>query len=341
MVGTRLGHYDIVETLGQGGMGVVYKALDTRLERFVAIKVLPAEKVANRDRKLRFIQEAKAASALNHPNNITIHEIGSEAGVDFMVMEFIAGRSLDRLIPRAGLNISDFLKYAIPVADRLARAHAAGIVHRDIKPSNIMVGDDGQVKILDFGLAKLTDLSDTTDGDLTRTIRPETEEGTIVGTVSYMSPEQAESRKVDARSDIFSFGAVLYEMATGQRAFTGSSKISTLAAILHSEPKPPAEIHPGLLPELSKIIQHCLRKDPAWRYHSAADVRIALHDVQHELESGIQAPAPRTESRRRALWPAVAIVAVLIAAALGWWFGSVTERSIPGPIKPLDRKSVV
>src|SRR5262249_26801126 len=204
-------------------------------------------------------------------------------------MEFIAGRSLDRLIPRAGLNISDLLKYAIPVADGLARAHAAGIVHRDIKPSNIMVGDDGQVKILDFGLAKLTDLSDTTDGDLTRTIRPETEQGTIVGTVSYMSLEQAEGRKVDARSDIFSFGAVLYEMATGQRAFLGDSKISTLAAILHTEPKPPAEVHPGLPRELEKIIQRCLRKDPAWRFQSAADLKISLYELQRELESRVSA----------------------------------------------------
>jgi Tol biopolymer transport system component len=335
MIGTRLAHYDIVEKLGQGGMGVVYKALDTRLERFVAIKVLPAEKVANPDRKLRFIQEAKAASALNHPNIITIHEIGSEDGVDFMVMEFIAGRSLDHLIPRTGLKTADLLKYAIPIADGLARAHAAGIVHRDIKPSNIMIGDDGQVKILDFGLAKLTEIGDNTDAELTRTVRPETEEGTIVGTCSYMSPEQAEGRKVDARSDIFSFGAVLYEMATGQRAFTGSSKISTLAAILHSEPKPAAEVHPGLQPELSKIIQRCLRKDPAWRYHSAADVRIGLHDVQHELEAGVPAPVPKQATGWRVLWPAIAMVAVLAAAALGWWLGARTEQPIPGPIKPL------
>jgi serine/threonine protein kinase len=335
VIGAKLAHYNILEKLGEGGMGVVYKARDTQLDRFVAIKVLPPEKLANPDRKLRFIQEAKSASALNHPNIITIYEIGSEDGVDFMAMEFIAGRVLDQLIPRAGLKTSDLLKYAIPVADGLARAHAAGIVHRDLKPGNIMIGEDGQVKLLDFGLAKLTEFSDSIDADLTRTVRPETEEGTIVGTVSYMSPEQAEGRKVDARSDIFSFGAVLYQMATGQRAFPGKSKISTLAAILHTEPKPAAEIHPGLPPELEKIIQRCLRKDPAWRYHSAADIKIGLHDLQREFEAGIRAPASQLPTRRRTLWPAIAIMGAVVAAAAVWWFGSRTERPIPGPIKPL------
>jgi serine/threonine protein kinase len=209
MIGTTLARYEIIEKLGEGGMGVVYKARDNQLDRFVAIKVLPREKLTSPDRKLRFIQEAKSASALNHPNIITIYEIGNQDGIDFIAMEFIAGRTLDRVIPRDGLKIPDLLKYALPIADGLARAHAAGIVHRDLKPGNIMIGDDGQVKLLDFGLAKLTELSDTSNADLTRTVRPETEEGTIVGTVSYMSPEQAEGRKVDARSDIFSFGAVL------------------------------------------------------------------------------------------------------------------------------------
>ena len=177
MIGTNLSHYRILEKLGEGGMGVVYKARDTQLDRLVAIKVLPAEKVASPERKLRFAQEAKAASGLNHPNIVTIYDIGSADGDEFIVMEFVAGQTLDRLIPRGGLRLAELLKYAIPVADALARAHAAGIVHRDLKPGNIMVTEDGQVKLLDFGLAKLSDLHDSSDAELTRPLRPETEEG--------------------------------------------------------------------------------------------------------------------------------------------------------------------
>jgi len=317
-------------------MGVVYKARDTQLGRLVAIKVLTAEKLANHDRQLRFIQEAKAASALNHPNIITIYEIGKHDGTDFMAMEFIPGRTLDRLIPRGGVKIPDLLKYAVPVADALARAHAAGIVHRDLKPGNIMVGDDGQIKLLDFGIAKLSEVHDAGEPDVTRTVRPETAEGTIVGTVSYMSPEQAEGRRVDSRSDIFSFGAVLYEMATGRLPFPGNSKISTLAAILHTEPKPPAELRPGVPHELGRIIERCLRKDPAWRYQSAADLKISLHDLPSELESLDRgaAPAARPRAARRLVWLAAAIFGLAIAA-VGWWFGPRSQTQAPGPIKPL------
>src|SRR5580700_4480298 len=246
MIGRTIAHYEILDTLGQGGMGAVYKARDTQLDRIVALKILTPDKVANSERKLRFIQEAKAASALNHPNIVTIYNIGSEDGVDFIVMEFIAGRTLDRVIPRDGLKTADVLDYGIQAADALARAHAAGIVHRDLKPGNIMITEEGQVKLLDFGLAKLSDLHDATDAELTRPAAPETEDGRILGTDCYMSPEQAEARKTDARSDIFSFGAVLYEMTTGHRAFMGRSRISTLAAILQSDPKPAAELCPGL-----------------------------------------------------------------------------------------------
>ena len=321
-VGYKLGPYAILAPIGAGGMGEVWKARDTRLDRIVAIKI-SKEKFTE-----RFEREARSIAALNHPHICTLYDVGP----DYLVMEYIEGKPLKGPVP-AG----EAIRAGIQIAEALEHAHAHGVVHRDLKPGNVIVNESGLVKVVDFGLAKLTEQGASDEFARTETIAdvPQTDEGTIVGTISYMSPEQAEGRKVDARSDIFSFGAVLYEMATGQRAFTGSSKISTLAAILHSEPKPPAEIHPGLLPELLKIIQRCLRKDPAWRYHSAADVKIALHDVQHELESGIQEPAPRPASRRRALWPAVAVVAVLIAAALGWWFGSGTERPIPGPIKPL------
>ena len=340
MIGRTIAHYQILEKLGEGGMGVVYKARDTQLDRMVALKVLQADRVANPDRKLRFIQEAKAASALNHPNIVTIHDIGTADGADYIVMEFVGGRTLDRLIPRGGLKLAELLKYAIPIADGIARAHAAGIIHRDLKPGNIMIADDGQVKLLDFGLAKLSDLHDASDSELTRPT-PETEEGSILGTVSYMSPEQAEARRVDARADIFSFGAVLYEMATGQRAFLGRSKISTLAAILQGDPKPAAEIHAGLPREFEKIIERCLRKDPAWRYQSAADLKIRLCDLQREIESGVPAAAAAAPPRRAWHWIAALSIGLAVGAAGAWWWGALSRPPAAawGPVKPLTTYS--
>jgi serine/threonine protein kinase len=195
MLGKTLSHYEIFEQLGEGGMGVVYKARDTRLNRFVAFKVLPHDKVADPERKRRFIQEAQAASALNHLNIITIHDIGQADGVDFIAMEYVAGKTLDRLIPKNGMRLAEVLKYAIQIANALTRAHAAGIIHRDIKPGNIMVTPEGGVKVLDFGLAKLTERSEEGDATATMHAAPRSEEGTIVGTVAYMSPEQAEGKR--------------------------------------------------------------------------------------------------------------------------------------------------
>ena len=242
MIGQTISHYKILDKLGEGGMGLVYKARDTHLDRFVAIKVLPPEKVADPDRKKRFVQEAKAASALNHPNIITIHDIDQSEGIDFIAMEYVDGRTLDELIGRKGMKLSEVLKISIQMADALAAAHEAGIVHRDLKPGNVMVMGKGQVKVLDFGLAKLTEKILTGEVEATLTENPATEEGKIVGTVAYMSPEQAEGKKLDARSDIFSFGSVLYEMVTGRRAFQGDTKASTIAAVLKEEPKPPSQI---------------------------------------------------------------------------------------------------
>src|SRR6266852_2567122 len=226
MVGQTLGHYRIESKLGEGGMGAVWKARDTRLDRFVALKTLPAEKLADEDRRRRFVQEAKAASALNHPNIVHIYDIADADAVPFIAMEYVAGKTLDQLIGRKGLRVGESLKYAVQIADALARAHSAGIIHRDLKPSNIMVDEHGLVKVLDFGLAKLTETSPAELGQ-TATMRasegPHTEEGTIVGTVAYMSPEQAEGKNVDARSDIFSFGSMLCEMVTGQRPFAGDN----------------------------------------------------------------------------------------------------------------------
>jgi len=321
MIGRTISHYQILEKLGEGGMGVVYKALDTHLDRLVAVKVLPHEKVADADRKRRFIQEAKAASALNHPNIVTIHDIDSAEGIDFMAMELVVGKTLDGRIPRHGLRLSETLKYSVQVADALAVAHKAGIVHRDLKPGNVMVTDQGLVKVLDFGLAKLTEPSECDGGDeATRTLKPETEEGTIIGTVSYMSPEQAEGKKVDARSDIFSFGALLYEMVTSRRAFRGDSRLSTLTAILREDPKPAGQIVEGLPRELERIIGRCLRKDPERRFQAMPDLKVALEELKEESDSGKlgAVPAPKQSYRRRLAWTVVLLVVAGMMVAL--WF---------------------
>jgi Tol biopolymer transport system component len=324
MIGLTIGHYCIESKLGEGGMGIVYKARDTRLGRFVALKVLPVEKMTDPERQRRFVQEAKAASALNHPNILHIYDIETSGGVDFIAMEYFEGQTLSDLIGRKGLPVRDTLRYAVQVADGLAAAHAAGIVHRDVKPGNIMVNEKGLVKILDFGLAKLTDRGEGGEFGSTQTMRPATEEGTILGTVAYMSPEQAEGKKVDSRSDVFSFGSVLYEMATGLRPFQGQTKLSTLSAILHQDPKPASEITPALPRELERIITHCLRKDPSRRFQHMDDVRTLLEELKDESESGRLSRArsgevaPSRWSWRRGAVP-TAVVA-LAALAATWWF---------------------
>jgi Tol biopolymer transport system component/predicted Ser/Thr protein kinase len=325
MIGRRLLHYEITEKLGEGGMGVVYKARDAHLDRFVAIKVLPPEKVADAGRKARFAQEAKAASALNHPNIVHVYDISSDDGTDFIAMEYVAGKTLDQIIPRKGMRLNDALKIAVPIADALARAHAAGIVHRDLKPANIMVDEHGLVKVLDFGLAKLTETALGED-EATRTAKPHTEEGTVVGTAAYMSPEQAEGKTVDARSDIFSFGAVLYEMVTGARAFRGDSRMSTLAAVLHHEPAPLPADTPH---DLARIVTRCLRKQPERRLQTMADLRVALEEIKEESESGalVSAGHPQRPGRRLA-WLVAAVLVVIAASATTWY--SLGRRP-PGP----------
>jgi eukaryotic-like serine/threonine-protein kinase len=226
MIDRTLSHYRIIEKLSAGGMGVVYKAHAQHLDRFVALKVLPVDKVSDSDRRRRFVQEAKAASALNHPNIVTIYDIDEAEGEHFIAMEFVPGKTLGQLIGRKGLPLKDVLNYSVQIADALGKAHSAGIVHRDLKPANIMVTGDGLVKILDFGLAKLSERSGKPDEDAPTVHADEspiTGAGMILGTVAYMSPEQAEGKSVDARSDIFSFGSVLYEMITGRRPFVGET----------------------------------------------------------------------------------------------------------------------
>ena len=280
--GSRLGPYEIVSFAGAGGMGEVYQARDTRLNRTVAIKVLPPVAADDAERRRRFLREARAASALNHPNIVTIHDVVSEDGRDSIVMEYVEGKTLADAIGRKGLPLRDALHYAIQVADALAAAHAAGIVHRDLKPGNIMLtgpasGHPGLVKLLDFGLARRVELEAGHDTTLTMTM-----EGAILGTPAYMSPEQAQGKPADARSDVFSFGSVLYQMVTGRRAFEKDSHVSTLAAVVQEEPRPLPLSMPR---DLERVVTRCLRKDPERRFQHMADVRVGLLEVKEEMES--------------------------------------------------------
>ena len=320
--GQCIDHYEIIEKLGEGGMGIVYKARDTRLNRFVALKLLLGEHAGHENQIRRFALEARAASTLNHPNIVTVHDVSSENGSDFIVMEYVRGKALDQLIPRKGMRLNEALKIAIQIADALSAAAAAGVVHRDLKPSNVMVGDSGLVKVVDFGLAKLIDSSSS---DQTRTMGvnseepPQTREGTVVGTVSYMSPEQAEGKPLDARSDIFSFGAVLYEMVTGQRAFRGETSMSIISAILRDEPQPVSALASDVPRDLEKIVNRCLRKDPDRRFQNIADVRVALLELKEETDSGTLPASETLQKAHHGWWIAGACAMIAIAISIGVW----------------------
>jgi eukaryotic-like serine/threonine-protein kinase len=320
--GTMLGPYEIESLLGAGGMGEVYRARDTRLQRTVAIKILPAHLSSSPELHARFVQEAKSISGLQHPNICIVHDIGSQGGVDFMVMEYVAGHTLDRVISAHGLPANVAIKYAVQIAEALARAHAAGIVHRDLKPANIIVDDNGLVKVLDFGLAKLAgkELAKGYEGETMAATT--TTPGVIVGTLAYMSPEQAEGKTIDARSDVFSFGAVLYEMLTGARAFARESSAALLAAVMRDDPKPVSELKRDVPPEVRRIVNRCLKKDPAARYASGAELANDLKSCRELLfpESGASlSPARmiREAKRPRILVPLLALM-LLVAAGGGW-----------------------
>jgi len=322
MIGTSLKHYRIVERIGAGGMGVVYRALDTHLDRTVAIKVLRPEAVEDAERKWRFVREAKAASALNHPHIVTIHDIDSDGGVDFMVMEYVAGTSLDRVIPPSGLPVEQALDLAEQMASALGAAHAAGIVHRDVKPANVMVGPGGRVKVLDFGLAKLVEplaapgSSDTRDSTATAaTVEARTRQGAILGTIAYMSPEQAQGHPVDARSDVFSLGSVLYEMLAGRRPFQGDSHLLTLAAILRDPAPPLKTFRTDVPPDLQSVVLRSLEKRPENRYASASEMAA---DIARLRAVGSPKGRERSPAFRRASFVAVAFLLVLAAAATFW-----------------------
>ncbi len=291
MVSQKILHYQLVEKIGAGGMGEIYKAQDSRLNRLVAVKILSPGLSTDAERRRRFFQEAQAASALNHPNIITLYDIISEGDLQCIVMEYIAGKTLRDLIPAGGLPPPQAIQYGTQIASALTAAHSAGIIHRDLKPSNIMVTTTGLIKVLDFGLAKWVDSG--LSGEQQTTVEAAlTREGSIIGTVSYMSPEQAEGKHVDARSDIFSFGDVLYEMVTGKRAFEGRSGISTLSSILRDDVKPIYESAPDVPPLLEQIILRCLPKDPAARWQTMKEIEGALVTLQRQLDPGGQYVPP-------------------------------------------------
>ncbi len=269
-------------------MGEIYKARDQRLNRFVAIKVLPAAMSGDANRRLRFTQEAQAASALNHPNIIIIYDILTETNAQYMVVEFIDGKTLLELIPKDGLRAPLAIQYAWQMAEALCAAHGAGIIHRDLKPANVMVSGTGLVKLLDFGLAKpMEEETPDPDGNTATMARAGlTVEGTLIGTVNYMSPEQAEGRKLDARSDIFSFGSVLYEMLTGRSAFQRGSTVATLSAILRDDAPAVSKLASDVPGDLEAVVARCLRKDPDQRFQSMQEVREALGVLKRQSESG-------------------------------------------------------
>jgi serine/threonine protein kinase len=353
IVGQTVAQYAFLEKLGAGGMGEIYKARDSRLNRIVAVKVLAPGRTRDPERRRRFIQEAQAASALNHPNIITIHDILPEGDTQYMVMEHVSGKTLHEMIAAGRLPVPQVLQIATQMANALSAAHAAGIIHRDLKPANVMVTGSGLVKVLDFGLAKLMDPgarmrsgdSSQTQDPLTLTAAPLTVEGAIMGTVNYMSPEQAEGLKVDARSDIFSFGAVLYEMVTGQRAFEGDSGLSTLSAVLRDEVKPIPSIAPDVPAELDHLIARCLRKNPAERWQSMIEVASELNRVRAHLEASpvpppsssqvtaLPVPAITKPKTKNAIWlGGIAFVLVALALAAGWW--KLHRSSAVAPTEP-------
>lgn len=335
--GTKLGPYEILAPIGAGGMGEVYRARDARLGRTVAIKVLPASFSTDRDRLNRFMQEARAAAGLNHPNILSIFDIGEERGSPYIVSELLEGETLRDKLRSGSIQTRKAVDYALQTTRGLAAAHDKGIVHRDLKPENLFLTNDGQVKILDFGLAKLTRPEDDNASSDAATVQAITEPGLIMGTVGYMSPEQVRGKAADHRSDLFSFGAILYEMISGKRAFHGETAADTMSAILKEDPPELSETARNVPPGLERIVRHCLEKVPAQRFQSARDLAFDLEvltEVSGSGTAGAKLPSAvqqeiRADSRRKIAQIAGAIVLAGVLIGLGWWLGH--GRSAPPP----------
>jgi tRNA A-37 threonylcarbamoyl transferase component Bud32 len=306
VIGRKIKHYEIVDILGRGGMGVVYRARDERLDRSVALKVLPKELSEEPDRKRRFLLEARAACAVSHPAIAQVYDVDEIDDMLFIVMELVEGQTVRSLIQGRELDVLGAIEIARQVASGLAKAHDAGIVHRDIKSENVMVTTDGHAKILDFGLAKLLDAAGGSGGDLAGDLShmetvAKTQAGLVLGTLRYMSPEQARGQVVDHRSDIFSFGVVLYEMVTGQLPFQGNTPVDTLHAIAFEETRPVTTIRANVPPSLQRVITRCLRKRAQDRYDSAQEIVRDLKDVQRDVESGVTTVIPIAQRLRERL----------------------------------------
>lgn len=338
--GTKVGRYEIRSKIGEGGMGEVYRARDEKLNRDVAIKVLPVSFADNQDRLQRFEQEAQAAGTLTHPNILAVYDVGMHDGAPYVVSELLEGESLRDLLTHRRLSARKAIDYAIQIAHGLAAAHEKGIIHRDIKPDNLFVTNDERVKILDFGLAKLTQpASDPEAQTDIATRRVHTNPGAVMGTAGYMSPEQVRATTVDHRSDIFSFGAVLYEMLSGRRAFHGDSAIETLNAILKEEPPELSSTNSNTAPALERVVNHCLEKNPDRRFQSATDVAFALESLsgvssqssQQTLIGVNTLPAPRNQSRERLIW--LGVTAILFIAAIAFAVAFFSRQ-------PAERRSV-
>ena len=329
MIGDAIAHYKILRKLGKGGMGEVFLARDEKLGRKVALKVLPPQAAGNQERLERFRREAKAVAALNHPNIVTIYSVEEVDGLHFLTMEYVEGRTLSDAVPDSGLHLQRFFEIGIALSDALSKAHEKGIIHRDLKPRNVMVDQDGRIRVLDFGLAKLlpTKALDGTDPDSTEPTEVLTGEGKVVGTTPYMSPEQLRGRPLDARSDIFSLGILLYWMSTGSHPFGRDTSVDVISAILTANPPPVTEIKEGIPRHLARVIRHCLEKEPSQRFQTALDVRNELVGLREEVSGGT-APVssaslfPAEPRKRQNLWMSFAAIAALLFVAVGgflWW----------------------